>query len=90
MKATTKRWNADLVFGLVWIAFAGVNLVKTATFIHEGQDLLSTEVAGNFLLSLGFACIGVAYLSKSRASGAIPAEGNEHIQDQAASEKSGS
>ncbi|AYG47935.1 hypothetical protein DV532_27010 (plasmid) [Pseudomonas sp. Leaf58] len=88
MKTITKRWNADLVFGLVWIACAGINLVKTATFIHEGHNLLSTEVAGNFLISLGFAGMGVAYLLKMRR--AIPAEGNEHIQEQAASEKSGS
>jgi hypothetical protein len=87
MKTTKKRWNADGVFGLVWIACAGVNLVKTATFIHEGQNLLSTEVAGNILISLGFACLGVAYLSKMRR--AIPAEANEHTQDQIPSEKAG-
>lgn len=88
MKTTKKRWNSDFAFALLWIVLAGINLVKTATLIQEGQDVLSTEVAGNFLISLGFECLAVAYLFKMRrSSGANPAAGNEHIQDQVSSEK---
>ncbi|MDT8925266.1 hypothetical protein RBE51_20950 [Pseudomonas taiwanensis] len=90
MKTTTKRWNMDLVFALIWLVLTAINVVKTAILIQAGNDPLSIDVAGNSVIALWFAFLSAAYLFKMRrACSAKSAEGNAHIQDNPSPDKAG-